>query len=253
MFGSQTSPQVSVLLSSLYRLAFSSIQLILIFLAGIFVFGFDVSEMNVVSTVVIFFTSLLNFISFGLISAAAIIVLKKGDPLGWLLTSTSAIFGGAFFPITVMPGFLESISRFVPAKYSLDALRLTIIQGYSLPMVSDQLLVLGLIALVTVPLGIKLFLMSVRRARRTAPSCITDTPCHLVSRITNRYESAPHIFHEAPCLNAYPCHSVHAAATYAASRLSEISKVFPERTEEPLPVLIEEKSDFLEHGEPVHQ
>jgi ABC-2 type transport system permease protein len=106
------------------------------------------------------------FISFGLISASFIIVLKKGDPLGWLITSTNAIFGGAFFPVDVMPPWLEMVARFVPAKYSLDALRLTIIQGYSLPMISKQILILLAITVIMTPLSIKLFLLSVEKAKK---------------------------------------------------------------------------------------
>lgn len=167
MLGSQTPAQVSVLLSSLYSLIVSALQLALIFMVGVFVFGFDLSRMNLFSTGLVFMLSLLIFLSFGIVSAACIVVLKKGDPLGWLLTSSNAILGGAFFPVDIMPGWLERISNVIPAKYSLDALRMTILRGEPVAAVSGQVLVLCGIALVFVPLSIKLFLSSVEHAKRT--------------------------------------------------------------------------------------
>jgi ABC-2 type transport system permease protein len=101
-----------------------------------------------------------------LISASGIIILKKGDPLGWLMTSSNFVLGGAFFPVEVMPGWLEKISLFIPARYALDALRLTILRGYSLYQISGQIFILGIIALFIVPLSVKLFLMSVEKAKK---------------------------------------------------------------------------------------
>jgi ABC-2 type transport system permease protein len=166
MFGSQTPPQVCVLLSSLYSLITSAVQLFIIFGAGIVVFHFDLSNMNLLSAFVVFALSLLIFLCFGLISASGIIVLKKGDPLGWLLTSSNFILGGAFFPTAVMPEWLEKISLFVPARYSLDALRLTMLRGYSLSGVSEQVFILGMVTLILLPLSIRLFLLSVEKAKK---------------------------------------------------------------------------------------
>ena len=33
-------------------------------------------------------------------------ILKKGDPVGWLFTSLSALLGGLYFPISVLPEWL---------------------------------------------------------------------------------------------------------------------------------------------------
>jgi len=166
MLCSQTSTQAVILMSTLFSTIFSTIQLFLIFMGGYFFFGFKLSQINLLSTAIIFILSLTLFLSFGLISAASIVAFKKGDPIGFLLLNTNIIVGGAFFPIEVMPSWLQKIAVIVPAKYSLDALRLTIIQGYNIVHVSEQALILLLMVLILFPISIKILLISVKKAKK---------------------------------------------------------------------------------------
>jgi len=166
MLCSQTSPQAVIMMSALYSMFFATIQLVVVFSGGYFFFGFDMSHMNLVATALIFVLSLFLFLSFGLISTAGIVVFKKGDPLGFLLMNTNIIVGGAFFPVEVMPTWLQKFANIVPAKYSLDALRLTIIRGYDLALVSDQAMILGLMVLIIFPLSIKMLLVAVKKAKK---------------------------------------------------------------------------------------
>ena len=166
MLSSQTSPELIVLMSSLYGLIFSTIQAVIMFLVGIFVFGFDISQINIFASLVVFLLSLLTFISFGVLSAAFIIVLKKGDPFSWLLSELSVIMGGSYFPVSAMPDWLQAVSKVLPTTYALDALRLTIIKGYSLSQVAHPVIVLGLMALILFPLSMKVFLMAVKQAKK---------------------------------------------------------------------------------------
>ena len=166
MLCSQTSPQAVILMSTFYSTIFSTIQLFIIFLGGYFFFGFKLSQINFLSTAIIFILSLILFLSFGIISAAGIVVFKKGDPIGFLLLNANIIVGGAFFPIEVMPSWLQKFSLIIPAKYSLDALRLTIIQGFDIAQVSEQALILLLMLLIFFPISIKILLISVKKAKK---------------------------------------------------------------------------------------
>jgi ABC-2 type transport system permease protein len=166
MLGTQTAPHISILLSTLYSMIFATFQLFIVFLGGYVFFGFRLTQINLVSTSVVFFLSLCVFLSFGLLSSASIILFKKGDPLGWLVMNTNMVVGGAFFPVGVMPEWLQKFAFVVPAKYSLDALRLTMIQGYDLLAVSRQSIILALMALFLIPCSIKLLLLAVQKAKK---------------------------------------------------------------------------------------
>jgi len=166
MLSTQTSPQACILMSSLYSLLYSFIQMVLMFLIGWAFFGFDFSQTRFFPTFVVFVMSVLTFMGFGIISAAGIVVLKKGDPLGWLITTGSALLGGAYFPIEVMPTWLQVCAKAIPATYSLDALRLTILKGYPLGMISEQVLVLVVMAILLLPISLGLFRIAVWKAKK---------------------------------------------------------------------------------------
>lgn len=166
MLGTQTEPHISILLSTLYSMLFSSFHLFIVFFGGYLFFDFKLDQINFLSTFVVFFLSLCVFLSFGLLSAASIILFKKGDPLGWLLINTNMVVGGAFFPVGVMPEWLQRFASIVPAKYSLDALRLTMIKGHDLVAVSQQSVILGLMALLLIPTSIKVLLLAVKKAKK---------------------------------------------------------------------------------------
>jgi ABC-2 type transport system permease protein len=166
MLSSQTGCVTVVLMSSLYGLISGAVQLIIILIAGALAFGVDLSQIDVPATLLVFVLSVLSFVGFGVISAATILWLKKGDPITWMLSGLGAIIGGAYFPIEVMPGWMQNISRLVPLSYSLDALRLTMLKGYSVSMVATPLATLGLMTAVLLPLSLVAFAAAVRRGRK---------------------------------------------------------------------------------------
>lgn len=166
MLSSQTGCVSIVLMSSLYGLISGAIQLLMILSGGALMFGVKLGHMNVPATLLVLFVSIANFVAFGVLSAAAIVWLKKGDPITWILGGFGSIVGGAYFPISVMPVWMQKISFLVPITYSLDALRLTILQGYSVLGVARPLAVLTGIAIVLVPVSLAMFTAAVRNGRR---------------------------------------------------------------------------------------
>jgi ABC-2 type transport system permease protein len=100
------------------------------------------------------------------LSASAIVWLKKGDPITWILGGMGSILGGAYFPVEVMPGWMQKVSYIVPIRYSLDALRLTMLNGASLRSVARPLETLLAMAMVLLPASALLFTAAVRKGRR---------------------------------------------------------------------------------------
>jgi ABC-2 type transport system permease protein len=166
MLSSQTGCVTIVLMSALYSLISGAVQLVVLLVAGGLAFGVDFSHMNVLGTLVVFFLSITVFVAIGVLSAAAIVWLKQGDPITWILGGFGSILGGAFFPISVMPGWMQKIALVIPIRYTLDALRLTMLEGYSVVMVAKPLLTLLGIAAILLPVSVALFAIVVRQGRR---------------------------------------------------------------------------------------
>jgi ABC-2 type transport system permease protein len=165
MLSSQTGALTIVLMSSLYGLISGAAQPLLILVAAVLVMGVDLSHMNVLATLLVLAFSILTFMAFGVLSAATILWLKKGDPLAWVLGGMGTMLGGAYFPIEVLPQWLRQVSFLIPITYSLEALRMTMLRGYSLEMIARPLLVLALMAAILLPCSLAIFAAMVRRGR----------------------------------------------------------------------------------------
>jgi ABC-2 type transport system permease protein len=164
MLSSQSGCVPIVLMSSLYGLLSGGLQLVIILAAGLAFgirFGIDIP-----ATLLVFVLSILIFVSFGVLSAAMVVWLKKGDPIAWALSGAGAILGGAYFPIQVMPPWIQKISLLLPITYSLDALRLTMLRGYSITMVARPLAILAAMTVILLPASTLLFAGAVRKARK---------------------------------------------------------------------------------------
>jgi ABC-2 type transport system permease protein len=166
ILSSQTDAKTIVLLSSFYSFFSAGIQLIFMFMIGTVFFGFDLSNINIVSTLIVLVASLLTFISLGIFSAAGTVIFKQGEPIGWLFGAVSALLGGAMFPVSVMPSWLQVISQIFPITYSLDALRLAMLKGYGVSMLSTQLITLVLMAVILFPLSLQTFKWAVEKGKR---------------------------------------------------------------------------------------
>jgi ABC-2 type transport system permease protein len=165
MLSSQTDALTIVLMSSLYGLLSGAVQPLLILGAGGLILGVDLSHINLPATMLVLAFSVLTFVAFGVFSAATILWLKKGDPLAWVLGGMGTMLGGAYFPIDVLPQWLRQVSFLIPITYSLDALRLTILKGYSLDLVAQPLLILALMAVILLPASLAVFAATVRKGR----------------------------------------------------------------------------------------
>lgn len=165
MISTRTRPEVSILMSSLYGLLSNLVHLILVFGFAVILFGVNLPSINLLAASTAFVLAVGFFMGLGILSAAFIVVLKKGDPITWILTSANFVIGGAFFPVDLMPDWMQHISRFVPTTYALDALRRSLIIGENVSSLRKPLIILAATALVVVPLGVVVLRRAVRRAK----------------------------------------------------------------------------------------
>ncbi len=70
-----------------------------------------VGRVNPLSLLATLVLTIAAFSGLGLLSATAIVLLKKGDPIELLIGSTSSLLGGAFFPVVVMPEWLQGLAK----------------------------------------------------------------------------------------------------------------------------------------------
>jgi len=157
----------SILLSSsLWDYLMSSVNVLIYLLLGSLVFGADLSHANVPSALLVLLLSIAAFSGIGIISAAFILVLKKGDPVTWALGSVQGLLAGVFYPVGVLPDVLQRFSHLLPLTYSLEGMRLAVLKGYSARQLLPELLALAAFTAVLLPLSLWIFRLATRRARK---------------------------------------------------------------------------------------
>lgn len=153
-----------IVLSSAYPILRASIEAMLFLGVGL-ALGLGLRGANLAGAVVVFLLALAAFSAVGILSAACIVVWKRGDPIPWLIGAASWLFGGVFFPIDRLPESLQVLSRFLPITYALEALRPALLGSISFGEVLGLTLPLALFTACAVPLSLLAFDRALERAR----------------------------------------------------------------------------------------
>lgn len=152
--------------SSLWSFAFTSLRIVAYLAVGGLLFGVDLSRANWPAALLVQLLTVLAFSGLGILSASFIMVFKQGNPLEALLGVGSSLLGGVYYPVTVLPTFLQPLAALLPITYSLRAMRLAVLQGATVAELATDLLALAVFAVTLVPLGLVAFRIALRKARR---------------------------------------------------------------------------------------
>jgi ABC-2 type transport system permease protein len=77
------------------------------------------------------------------------------------------LVSGVYYPVTVLPQWMQAASLFSPATYVLDGVRAGLLNGSSLGDVWPQIWPLIIIGAITLPAGLKVFNWAEKYAKRT--------------------------------------------------------------------------------------
>jgi ABC-2 type transport system permease protein len=92
---------------------------------------------------------------------------ERGAQMTHIISASLLLVSGVYYPINVLPVWMQGLAHLSPALYALNGMRGAIIDGQGITQIWQPLLGLTLIGLVTIPLGILLFLRAERFAKRT--------------------------------------------------------------------------------------
>ncbi len=165
MLLSPTRLSAILLSSSLWAYLLTTLRVVIYLLVGALVFGASLGQANVGSALLVMLLSIASFSGIGILSAAIVLLVKKGDPISWVLGSASSLLAGVYYPVSVLPEWLEPLSRILPLTYALDAMRLAMLQGYSIYELRFDILVLLGFTVVLTPLAFLVFRKALKRAK----------------------------------------------------------------------------------------
>jgi ABC-2 type transport system permease protein len=155
----------TVLISStLWSYLFSSVSVGVYLLVGA-VLGIRLDNANVPFALLSLAIAIVSFNGLGLITASLIILMKRGDPLGWVFRVSSVVLSGVYYPMSVMPEWLRTLSQVLPLTHALELLRRSLLNGQGWAELRGELLILVALTAVLLPLGMLACSLAIRVAR----------------------------------------------------------------------------------------
>jgi len=165
LFLSPTPILASLVMSTLWRYCWALAESLFYLLAAGLLFQAHLAWANLFSAALVVLLTVLANAGLGFINASFVLVTKRTSPLARLLGLATNLLAGVYYPVEVLPGWLRTFSRLLPASYSLDALRRTMLQSASLGQVGHDLLALVAFAAALLPIGLVAFRYAVRWAK----------------------------------------------------------------------------------------
>ncbi len=142
MAATRTGLGTVVVCSGLYPLLFYGLRMIVVLLVGALV-GAGFGALELLRAIPILLLSLAAFAGLGLISASMTLVVKKGDPVASFFGALSFLLGGALYPVSVLPDWLQGIAAVLPVTHAVAAARKVLLDGAGYADVGFELAVLA--------------------------------------------------------------------------------------------------------------
>jgi ABC-2 type transport system permease protein len=161
-----TPPPVLVFLSAMSAFSRSAVQLLLYLGAGLLLFKGPLPAPSIAASLLTFGLSLVIAVAIGMMAAALQVAIQKGSVVLWALGSAAWLLTGTLFPVASLPGPLRLTAKLIPITHALEAMRLALLQGASLPVLRQQIGILAAFCLVLLPLSLLMFSYAVRQARQ---------------------------------------------------------------------------------------
>jgi ABC-2 type transport system permease protein len=150
-----------------FAIVYGVIRAVLLFGVVALFFDLELGQADFVAALVVLIVASIPFIGIGMMTAVLpLISPEKGTQLGFIAQGILLVVSGVYYPVEVLPQWMQWISVISPATYALDGMRDAIVDGAGLTSMGDELWPLVVIGIVSIPLGLEVFRRGERSAKR---------------------------------------------------------------------------------------
>jgi ABC-2 type transport system permease protein len=153
--------------SAIYPFAATTLRVAVYLAWAALFFDFPLRSANWLAVAIVLLATLLAFSGLGILSAAYLLLFKRGNPAKWFILGVSSVVGGMLFPVGILPPWLQIVAHLNPITYALDAMRGALLEGASIVSLGRLLLILLIFAAILLPASFLIFSWSLRRTKIT--------------------------------------------------------------------------------------
>ena len=166
-FMAPLSRSVHLIGMGLFAIAYGLVRATLIFVVVAAMFGLHMPDANFVTALILLGIASVSFIGIGMMTAVLpLISPEKGTQLGFMAQGIMLVCSGVYYPVSVLPQWMQVISRISPATYALRGIRAAILDGATPTEVWGDIWPLLVIGTVAIPLGLWTFRRGERYAKK---------------------------------------------------------------------------------------
>jgi ABC-2 type transport system permease protein len=151
-----------------FGVLYGVIRTALLFTVVALFFGLSFPDADFGAALLLLAVASLSFVGIGMVTAVLpLISPEKGAQLGFVAQGLLLVVSGVYYPVSVMPEWMQWLAKLSPATYALDGIRDAVLDGAGVRDVWDDLWPLALMGVVAIPLGLLVFRTGERYAKRT--------------------------------------------------------------------------------------
>ena len=134
----------------------------------VLVFDLDMTQANLWGGLAMLIAGSFSFIGISImVSVLPLLFPERGAQMTHIVIAVLLLVSGVYYPIEVLPRWLQVIGVVSPATYVLDGVRLTLLEGLPTAQLWPQVWPVLLMGLILIPLGLWVFNLAEKYAKRT--------------------------------------------------------------------------------------
>jgi ABC-2 type transport system permease protein len=152
----------------LFAVMYGLLRAVFLFTVCALFFRLSMPDANFFAAFVVLAIASVSFLGIGaMTSVLPLISPEKGTQLGFVAQGTLLVVSGVYYPVDVLPGWMQFLAMFSPATYALEGAREAILDGAPLTAMWDEIWPLLILGVISVPLGLWIFQRGERYAKKT--------------------------------------------------------------------------------------
>jgi len=151
----------------LFAIGYGVVRAGLLFATVAALFGLSLPHADFLGALLVLAVASISFLGVGMMTAVLPLVSpEKGTQVGFVAQGVMLVVSGVYYPVSVLPGWMQAIARISPATYALRGIRTAILNGAGAAALWGDIWPLLLIGAVAVPLGLEVFRRGEVHAKR---------------------------------------------------------------------------------------
>ncbi len=150
-----------------FAVVYSMFHTAIILGATVVFFNLSLTNANLVGSAVMLLAGSFSFIGISIVGAILPLLFpERGSQMTHVIIALLLLVSGVYYPVEVLPGWLQALSRLSPATYVLDGVRVTLVEGTATLSLWPYIWPLLIIGAITIPAGLTIFDWAEQYAKR---------------------------------------------------------------------------------------